>query len=62
MKTFWTGAAACAALALAGCGGAETKFDPKPFSDEEKAKIKAEDSRVADEESQGSVGKPKRKR
>ncbi len=47
----------CAALlgaALAGCE-AKTVINDKPMTDEEKAKVKAEDERIADEESQGSV-------
>lgn len=45
---------------MIGCE-AKTKFNPKDFTAEEKAKIKAEDQAVADEESQGSVGKKKKK-
>ena len=62
MTRFRNPTALVAALLAAGCGGAETKFEPKQFSDEEKARIQAEDRQVADEESQGSVGKAKPKR
>ncbi len=56
MSRLWI---APALLAFAvGCGG-DAKFEPKTFSDEEKAKIQAEDKQIADEESYGTAGKPK---
>ncbi len=44
-------------IAVAGCG--DKKFEPKVLTDEQNQKVKAEDKQVADEESQGSVGKAK---
>jgi len=41
--------------------GCDDKAKPTPaLSDEQKAKIKADDKAIADEESQGSVGKKKK--
>lgn len=55
----WVALTVTAALTVgvAGCG--DKKFEPKELTDEQKQKVKAEDSQVADEESQGSVGKAK---
>ena len=44
-----------------GCGG-DAKFEPKTFSDEEKAKIQAEDKQVADDEGGNRPAKPAAKR
>ncbi len=40
-----------------GCGKQETVLPTTPLTDEQKAAIKADDARVAEEESQGSINK-----
>jgi hypothetical protein len=45
--------------ALAGCGGG-SNTNLTPLSEEQKRKIAEEDKRIADEESQGSVNKPRK--
>jgi hypothetical protein len=39
---------------LVGCGGQKTVIPTAEFTEEQKAKIKAEDQKVADEESHGA--------
>lgn len=43
---------ACLAAFAAGCGG-DTKYEPKPLTDEQKRAIKEEDDKVLNEESGG---------
>ncbi len=46
-----------------GCGGGKkTEINDRPWTDEEKAKIKAEDARVEDEESQSKIKDGKKKK
>jgi hypothetical protein len=45
------------AVALAGCGGSNKS--PAPLTEEQQKKIAEEDSKVADEESQGQASKKK---
>lgn len=50
MKKFVSALFACVFLASVGCGG-KTGVDTKPFTDDQKAAIKAQDKSVEDEES-----------
>jgi len=50
MKKIVLASFSCVFLASVGCGG-KTGVDTKPFSDEQKAAIKAQDKKVEDEES-----------
>jgi hypothetical protein len=52
---------AAGTVLAAGCGS-KTVINTAPLSDEQKAAIKAEDERVADEESGGTANKKKGKR
>lgn len=61
MRNYVCGALAALALGLAGCGS-KTVINTAPMTDEEKAKVKAEDQQTAEEESQGSISKKKGKR
>lgn len=49
-------------IILSGCGKQETVLPTDPFSEEQKAAIKAEDAAVADEESAGYVPPPGKKK
>jgi len=46
--------AALIALSLLGCGDAKTVIPKDEFTEEQKKAIKAEDSKIADEESHGA--------
>jgi hypothetical protein len=60
-KVIYLIAIAMLSLSLVGCSQSNEIVLPNgEFTDEQKAAIKAEDSAVADEESQGSVNKKKK--
>ena len=59
MRNYFLGALAALVLGLVGCG-AKTTINTTPMTDEEKAKVRAEDKQIADEESQGTAGKAKK--
>lgn len=60
MRKLIAAALLAAGLGLVGCG-AKDVINTAPMTDEEKQKVKEEDQRIADEESQGSVAKAKAK-
>jgi aconitase A len=48
-------------LAIAGCGSNETILPTTPLTAEQIKAVQMEDSKIADEESQGSINKVKKK-
>lgn len=61
MRKFILALSLLVGLTSLGCG-AKSKFEPREFSEEEKAKIKAEDKAIEDDESHGSNSKPRAKK
>ncbi len=52
----------CLMLVISGCGSQETVLPTDPFTEEQKAAIKAEDEAVADDESGGYIPPPGKKK
>ena len=51
----------CVALIFAlGCGGGETKLNTAPWTDEQKAQIKAQDQKVDEEENAANTKRRKK--
>lgn len=61
MRKLFAAVLFAAGLGVVGCG-AKDVINTAPMTDEEKRKVKEEDQRIADEESQGSAAKAKNKK